>query len=65
MNEHGRHAMETMQKHDPESYAQIADQPDAKSGASLAGAQERCAHHPAVPGPPLNGPTICVVIQPP
>ena len=25
MNEHGRHAMETMKNHDPESYAQIAD----------------------------------------
>ncbi len=25
MNEHGRHAMETMKKHDPESFAQIAD----------------------------------------
>jgi hypothetical protein len=25
MNEHGRHAMEIMQKHDPQTYAQIAD----------------------------------------
>jgi hypothetical protein len=25
MNEHGRHAMETMKNHDPESFAQIAD----------------------------------------
>ena len=25
MNEHGRHAMETMKNHDPASYAQIAD----------------------------------------
>lgn len=25
MNEHGRHAMDTMKKHDPESFAQIAD----------------------------------------
>ena len=25
MNEHGRHAMETMKKHDPRAYAQIAD----------------------------------------
>jgi len=25
MNEHGRHAIETMKKHDPESFAQIAD----------------------------------------
>lgn len=25
MNEHGRHAMETLKKHDPQSYAQIAD----------------------------------------
>ncbi|WP_432246274.1 hypothetical protein ACRB8A_20050 (plasmid) [Arthrobacter sp. G.S.26] len=25
MNEHGRHAMETMKNHDPETYAQIAD----------------------------------------
>lgn len=25
MNEHGRHAMEIMQKHDPQTYAQIED----------------------------------------
>lgn len=25
MNEHGRHAMETMKTHDPRAYAQIAD----------------------------------------
>lgn len=25
MNEHGRHAMETMKQHDPQSFAQIAD----------------------------------------
>jgi hypothetical protein len=25
MNEHGRHAMETMKNHDPESFAQIAN----------------------------------------
>jgi hypothetical protein len=25
MNEHGRHAMETMKNHDPENFAQIAD----------------------------------------
>ncbi len=25
MNEHGRHAMETMKKHDPKTYEQIAD----------------------------------------
>jgi hypothetical protein len=25
MNEHGKHAMETMKNHDPQSYAQIAD----------------------------------------
>lgn len=25
MNEHGRHAMETMKQHDPQTYAQIAD----------------------------------------
>lgn len=25
MNEHGRHAMETMKKHDPQSFALIAD----------------------------------------
>jgi hypothetical protein len=25
MNEHGRHAMEIMKKHDPQTYAQIAD----------------------------------------
>lgn len=25
MNEHGRHAMETMKNHDPQAYAQIAD----------------------------------------
>lgn len=25
MNEHGRHAMETMKQHDPQAYAQIAD----------------------------------------
>ena len=25
MNEHGRHAMETMKNHDPDTYAQIAD----------------------------------------
>lgn len=25
MNEHGRHAMETMKNHDPESFAQIVD----------------------------------------